>query len=574
MIAVEKEPARAYSESVMDVKGFINHNRKGLVARAYEFSKSAHAGQKRKNGEPYFSHCLAAAEAVAEWGLDEATVAAALLHDVVEDTDHSLDEVKEKFGEEVAFLVDGVTKIGKVRYRGIEAKVENFRKFILYLSQDIRVILVKLADRLHNMKTLYAVHPQKQKRIALETMEIYAPLAYRLGMQKLCGELEDMAFPYLYPQEYRWLIENVKERFEEREKYSQRLRPLIEKEFRINKIGSVKIDSRAKRYTSLYKKLLRYDMNIESIYDLVALRILVPTIEDCYAALGVIHKMWPPVPHRFKDYIALPKSNGYRSLHTTVFGPENKITEIQIKTEQMHAEAENGIAAHFAYQQSKGTKSYLNRQAAVADKKELAWIKQLRSWQQDFTNPEEFVQSLKIDFFQDRILTLTPKGEVIDLPLGATPVDFAYQIHTEVGNHCAGAKVNGKIATLDFKLKSGDIVEIITQKSKNPSESWLGFVRTGGARNHIRAGLRRGRGSLVKKEFQATELQLTVKDREGLLAELTELIGRSHVRIHAVNAKLPLIKISCELLAKDKAEKIVAKIKKLREVKKADFRLV
>lgn len=558
----------------MNVKDFIQKDRYGLVGRAYTFAKAAHASQKRKNGEPYFSHCLAAAESIAEWGLDEPTIAAALLHDVVEDTDHSLDEVKEKFGEEVAFLVDGVTKIGKVRYRGIEAKVENLRKFILYLSQDIRVILVKLADRLHNMKTLYAVHPQKQKRIALETMEIYAPLAYRLGMQKLSGELEDLAFPYLYPQEHKWLIENVKERFEERERYSQRVKPVIETELKKNNVGTVLVDSRAKRYTSLYKKLLRYDMNVESIYDLVAMRIIVKSLEDCYAALGVVHKMWPPVPHRFKDYIALPKSNGYRSLHTTVFGPENKITEIQIKTEQMHAEAENGIAAHFAYQQNKNTKAYLERNASMADKKELSWIKQLRSWQQNFTNPEEFVQSLKIDFFQDRILTLTPKGEVIDLPLGATPIDFAYQIHTEVGNHCSGSKVNGKIATLDYKLKSGDIVEIITQKNKHPSESWLAFAHTSSARNHIKTGLRQTSNKLSKKEPQSTEFKLTVKDREGLLGDISEMISRSHIRIQAVNTKMPIVKISCEVLTKDKMEKLLEKIKKLKEVRSAEARLV
>lgn len=546
----------------------------GLVKRAYDFAKFAHAGQKRKNGEPYISHCVAAAESIAEWGLDEPTIAAALLHDVVEDTGHSVEELKNTFGEEVSFLVDGVTKIGKVKYRGIEAKVENLRKFILYLSQDIRVILVKLADRLHNMKTLYAVHPQKQKRIALETMEIYAPLAYRLGMQKLSGELEDLAFPYLYPQEYKWLIENVKERFEEREKYAQRLKPIIEWELKTNNLNLIRMESRAKRYTSLYKKLLRYDMNIESIYDLVALRIIVPTIEDCYAALGIIHKMWPPVPHRFKDYIALPKSNGYRSLHTTVFGPENKITEIQIKTEQMHDISENGIAAHFAYQQTKDTKAYLEKMASFADKKELAWIQQLRNWQKDFTNPEEFVQSLKIDFFQDRILTLTPKGEVIDLPVGATPVDFAYQIHTEIGNHCAGAKVNGKIATLNYSLKSGNVVEIITQKNKNPSEAWLSFVRTGAARNHIRAALKHAGSSFIKSEPKTFELKLTVQDRSGLLNEISEMINRSHAHIQSVNAKFPVIKINCNILPKEKIEKLIEKLKKLKEVKEVGYRLV
>lgn len=545
-----------------------------LVKKAYDFAKDAHAGQKRKNGEPYLSHCVAAAESIANWRLDESTIAAALLHDVVEDTGHPIEEIRKEFGEEVAFLVDGVTKIGKVKYHGIEAKVENLRKFILYLSRDIRVILVKLADRLHNMKTLYALPAQKQKRIALETMDIYAPLAYRLGMQKLSGELEDLAFPYLYPQEYKWLIENVKERFEEREKYAQKLKPVIEKELKNNDVEMIKMDSRAKRYTSLYKKLLRYDMNIESIYDLVALRVIVKNVEDCYATLGIIHKMWPPVPHRFKDYIALPKGNGYRSLHTTVFGPENRITEIQIKTEQMHEEAENGIAAHFAYQQTKNTKDYLEKIASFADKKELAWIQQLRNWQKDFTNPEEFVQSLKIDFFQDRILTLTPKGEVIDLPVGATPVDFAYQIHTEIGNHCSGAKVNAKIATLDYQLKSGDVVEINTQKNKKPSEAWLSFARTGSARNHIRAALRGNSSALAKIEPKSTELKLTVKDRAGLISDISEIITRSHIRIQSVNTKLPIIKIHCGILTKDKAEKLIAKLKEIKEVTSCEYRFL
>ncbi|MEK7192264.1 MAG: RelA/SpoT family protein [Patescibacteria group bacterium] len=563
----------------MNVKEIIQQDKYGLVARAYEFARKAHQNQKRKNGEPYFSHCLAAAESIAEWGLDHETIAAALLHDVVEDTSYNLDELQKEFGESVAFLVDGVTKIGKVRYRGIEAKVENLRKFILYLSQDIRVILVKLADRLHNMKTLYAVHPQKQKRIALETMELYAPLAYRLGMQKLSGELEDLAFPYIYPEEYKWLITNVKERFEERERYANRVKPVLEEELRKNNIEAVRIDSRAKRYTSLYKKLLRYDMNVESIHDLVALRVIVPTIEICYAVLGIIHKTWPPLPHRFKDYIALPKSNGYRSLHTTVFGPENKITEIQIKTQQMHDEAENGIAAHFAYNQSKDTKSYLKKISSLADKKELAWVQQLRNWQKNFTNPEDFLQSLKIDFFQDRILALTPKGEVMDLPVGATPVDFAYQIHTEIGNHCSGAKINGKIATLDYQLKSGDMIEIITQKNKNPSESWLSFVRTGNARNHIRAALRQGATTLIKKSPQYTEFKLAINDRAGLLNEISSLISRSHVNILTFNTQLasaggkfPTIKIHCNPLPKEKAEKLLAKLKAIKEIKEISYK--
>ncbi len=565
----------------MTVKEIIQKDKYCLVARAYEFARKAHQGQKRKNGEPYFTHVLAAADSVLEWGLDQETAAAALLHDVVEDTPHTIQELRDNFGEEVAFLVDGVTKIGKVRYRGVEAKVENLRKFILYLSQDMRVILVKLADRLHNMKTLYAVQQQKQKRIALETMEIYAPLAYRLGMQKLSGELEDLAFPYIYPEEHKWLVAHVKERFEERERYAQKLRPVIEKELAKNGIDSVRIDSRAKRYTSLYKKLLRYDMNIESIYDLVAIRIIVKSLEDCYAALGIVHKMYPPMPHRFKDYVALPKPNGYRSLHTTVFSADNKITEIQIKTQQMHDEAENGIAAHFAYQKSKDSKDYRKRNAVLADKKELVWVQQLKNWQKSFTNPEEFLASLKIDFFQDRILALTPKGEVIDLPVGATPVDFAYQIHTEVGNHCAGVKVNAKIGTLDQKLRSGDVVEIITQKNKNPSDSWLGFVHTGLAKNHIRAALRNGKNNLKKADPQFTEFRMAITNRDGLLKEISKLISRSHGNILTMNTqsqsgnqKNAVIKIRCAILAKEKSAKLVEKLRVFKEIKEINYKQV
>ena len=549
-----------------------------LVKRAYEFAKKSHQGQKRKNGEPYIHHSAAAAEYVAEWGLDETTIAAALLHDVVEDTGVPLEKLKEEFGEEVSFLVDGVTKIGQVRYRGVEEKVENLRKFILYISKDIRVILVKLADRLHNMKTLYAVHTQKQKRIALETMEIYAPLAYRLGMQKLSGELEDLAFPYIYPVEYKWLIATSKERYEQREKYADRLKPMIEKELAVNGFKMVKIDSRAKRYTSLYKKLLRYDMNIENIYDLVALRVVVNNVEDCYAALGTIHKVWPPMPGRFKDYIALPKPNGYRSLHTTVFGPEKKMMEIQIRTEQMHNESENGIAAHLAYQRAKGTKDYVERKVTFADKKELAWIDQLRSWQGEFTNPEEFLQALKIDFFKDRILALTPKGEVIDLPAGATPVDFAYQIHTDIGDHCVGAKVNGKIMPLDRELRSSDIVEILTQKNKWPSESWLGFVKTGAARNHIKAGLKQVARPLFAPVAKTMELKLVTEDRIGLLKDISIVLSRSHVNIISVNTRqqgrFPMMKFVCAAVSKDKIEKLVVKLKKIKEVKEAGYKLV
>ena len=552
-------------------------NSSELVQRAYDFAKKAHQPQKRKNGEPYFNHCLATAQAVAEWGLDDSTVAAALLHDVVEDTGVPLEIIQKEFGQEVAFLVDGVTKIGLVRYRGIEAKVENLRKFILYLSKDIRVLLVKLADRLNNMKTLYAVQPQKQKRIALETIEIYAPLAYRLGMQKLSGELEDLAFPYLYPAEHKWLLEISKERYEERERYADKFKPLIQDELKKNEIEVTGLVSRAKRYTSLYKKLLRYDMNIESIYDLVALRVIVKTVEDCYAALGIIHKRWPPLPGRFKDYIALPKPNGYRSLHTTVFGLDKKIVEIQIRTGEMHDESENGIAAHFAYAKNKGDKAYLDRRAVFADKKELFWVEQLRNWQKDFIAPDDFMRALKIDLFSDRILALTPHGEVLDLPFGATPIDFAYQVHSEIGNSCVGAKINGKIVSLNTELKSGDMVEILTQKNKKPSDSWLAWVKTSAAKNHIRTALRDSVKPLFARKPTKMEFRVVAEDRVGLIKDISEIFSRSHINILGLDAKeegrFPAIKIVCPTLAKDKAEKLLIKLKKIKEIKEVGFRL-
>lgn len=559
-----------------NIKNLIKENE--LIRKAYELSQKIHGAQKRKTGEPYFNHALLVAEFVAEWKLDQTSIIAALLHDVAEDANYPLEKIREEFGGDVAFLVDGVTKLGKVKYRGVERQVENLRKMILALSQDIRVIIIKLADRLHNMRTLSALPPQKQKRIALETAEIYAPLAYRLGMQKVSGELEDLAFPYIYPQECRWLIEHTKEKYEEREKYLEKVKPVVREALEKSGIHVVRIDSRAKRYCSLYKKLLRYDMDVEKIHDLVALRIVVPTVEDCYAALGIIHNLWPPLPNRIKDYIALPKPNGYRSLHTTVFCIDNKITEIQIRTQEMHNEAETGIAAHWVYEQIKGSKDYAERKSAIAGKKELQWVQQLRNWQQEFGNPEESLESLKIDFFKDRIFAITPKGEVIDLPAGATPVDFAFHIHSQIGNSCVGAKVNGKIVPLDHKIKSGDIVEILTQKNKKSSESWLGFVKTSHARHHIRAALKAKERSFERKEPKGAEFKIVVDNRIGLLKDIASIISRSHILITGINTttggKYPFIKISCDVTNKEKIEKLVYKLKKLKEIKEISYQLI
>lgn len=552
-----------------------------LIGSAYEFAKEAHKGQKRLTGEPYFNHALATANQLAEWGLDEATIAAGLLHDAVEDTDVTTEDITKEFGKEIAFLVDGITKLGQVKYRGDKTQIGNLRKLILSMAEDIRVIIIKLADRLHNMKTLKPLPPDKRERIALETMEIYAPLAYRLGMQKLSGELQDLAFPYVYPEEYRWIIDNIKERYEEREAYLKKLKPIVEKSLTENDIHLIAIDFRAKRYASLYRKLLKNEMDIDTIHDLVAFRIIVSDIEDCYGTLGVIHNLWTPLPGKIKDYIATPKPNGYRSLHTSVIGPKQRIVEFQIRTKEMHEEAENGIAANWAYEDAKGTKKYLKRRSVRANTKEIAWVEQLRSWQKDFSDSEEFIDAFKIDFLHDRIFTLTPKGAVVDLPLGATPVDFAYHIHTEVGNRCVGAKINGKIVPLDHKLESNDMVEIITQKNKKASESWLDFVATSSAKGHIRNNLRKGdRNSMLRKKKQSIELKIIATDKVGLLSDVTNIISRSHINILTFNSvprergHYQTIKILCDTDNKGKILKIILKLKALKEVKEIDYRFV
>lgn len=555
------------------IENLIQENNR--IKRAYELAQKMHSGQKRKNGEPYFNHVLTTAEVIAEWGLDEATIIAGLLHDVVEDTGYPLEKIKEEFGEEVSFLIDGITKLGKIKYRGVERQVENLRKFMLALSQDLRVIIIKLADRLHNMRTLSALPPQKQKRIALETSEIYAPLAYRLGMHWISGELEDLAFPYIFPREFQWLIDNVKEKYEERSSYIEKAKPTIKKALEDAGVQVLSIDYRAKRYSSLYKKLLHYDMDIEKIYDLVALRIIVKDLENCYGALGIIHNNWPPLPNRIKDYIALPKPNGYKSLHTTVFFVDNKITEIQIRTKEMHDEAESGIAAHWAYEILKNIKKNHEKKVSFADKKELQWINQLKKWQNKFTDPEEFLESLKIDIFKDRIFVITPKGEVIDLPAGSTPIDFAYQIHSDVGNSCAGAKVNGKIVSLDYQLRSGNIVEINTQKNKKPSESWLEFVRTNSAKSHIKSSLKDSGKKLSLPTIKGSEIKITAEDKSGLLKEILTIFSRNHVNIISVNtihnARFSILKIKCELTAREKIEKLILKLKAIKEIKEINY---
>ncbi len=449
-----------------------------LIENAFSFAEEAHQGQKRETGEMFINHPLRVALEISKMKMDTDSIVAAILHDTVEDCNISLADIKSQFNEEVASLVQGLTKINTIKYREekkLEEK-ENYRNIILAMAKDLRVILIKLADRLDNMRTLWALPEEKRKENSLETLEILAPLAYRLGISDIGAQLEDLSFPYIYPQEYKTTRRITGKRREELESYLKGLVPYLRKELKRHNLHPQKIKFRTKHIYSIWRKLKKEEMDISHIYDLVAMRVIMPTIDECYEALGIIHQLWKPVPGRFKDYIAMPKPNGYQSLHTTVFAQNGRIVEIQLRTEKMDEEAEWGIAAHWLYSSQKGSAQYIQKKTSAHSKK-LYWLEQLHDWQKKFYDSKEFMNALKIDFFKDRIFTITPKGKIIDLPDGATPIDFAYQIHTEIGNQAREAKVNGKTVPLDYQLKSGEVVEIITQKGKLPSPSWLEFVK-------------------------------------------------------------------------------------------------
>ncbi|MBR5301800.1 MAG: bifunctional (p)ppGpp synthetase/guanosine-3',5'-bis(diphosphate) 3'-pyrophosphohydrolase [Clostridia bacterium] len=451
-----------------------------MVEKAYHFAQKAHEGQMRKSGEPYFFHPLTVAGILARLMLDPPTIAAGLLHDTVEDCEEvTLEVVTKEFGQEVALLVDGVTKLKKIDFSSrVEQQAESIRKMILAMSKDIRVVLIKLADRTHNMRTLKAQSPQSQRRIAQETLDIYAPLAHRLGVYKIKQELEDLCLRYLDPEGYQNLIAKVGMKRSEREAYIQVfMQSLGDK---IAEMGiKYEISGRPKHFYSIYRKMVLQHKPFEQIFDLIALRVLVDSVQDCYAVLGVVHTLWKQIPNRFKDYISMPKPNMYQSLHTTVVGENGMPFEVQIRTHEMHRIAEYGIAAHWRYKEGK--------QAADNMDGKLYWLRQILDWQNDMRDSEEFISSLKVDLFSDEIFVFTPKGEIVDLPRGATPIDFAYRIHSAVGNKCVGAKVNGRIVTLDYQLDTGDFVEIITQQnSKGPSRDWLKIVKTSQAKAKIR----------------------------------------------------------------------------------------
>ena len=545
---------------ITKIESYTNEPDLDLVKRAYNFADEAHQGQYRDSGEPFFIHPVEVAMILTDLEMDETSIVAALLHDVVEDTEVTLDKIEEEFGEGVALLVNGVTKLSKIAFKSREEhQAENFRKMFLAMAKDIRVILIKLADRLHNMRTLSYIKPAKQKRKAEETIEIYAPLAHRLGMFRMKWELEDLSFRFLEQKKYYDLAKKVaatrKEREEAIDHAIQTIMDKVEDETSIK----AHIYGRPKHLWSIYQKMVRQKKEFSEIYDLTAIRAIVNTVRECYEVLGIIHELWKPVPGRFKDYIAMPKSNMYQSLHTTVIGPEGAPLEIQIRTWDMHRTAEYGIAAHWRYKEG--------RKDVEDFERKLTWLRQLLEWQKDLQDASEFMEHLKIDLFEDEVFVFTPQGDVVSLPRGASPIDFAFSIHTEVGFNCVGAKVNGKMKTLGYRLQNGDIVEVITSKTNTgPSRDWLKYVKTSRARSKIKRYFRkleqeqiaeRGKEEL-EKELKKHHSNFKKVKRNGELKkaarelgyqeveDLLEGIGYDKVTPHQVAVKLGIVEVETE----------------------------
>ena len=466
-----------FRDLLRKVRSYRPAEDQALVKRAYEFSEQHHKGQVRQSGEPYLVHPLEVAILLAEMRLDATAITAGLLHDAVEDTSVTVDEIKAEFGEQVAHIVEGVTKISKIDFASSEeAQAENVRKMVLAMMDDIRVVLIKLADRLHNMRTLKYLSEERQQKIARETLDIYAPIAHRLGMGKIRGELEDLAFQYVDPISYNQVKEAIESRRKEGEAFLAEVQKVIQQKLHENKIQA-RVEARIKRIYSIWQKLQRQRISVEQIYDMLALRIITQSESDCYAVLGIIHNQWRPVPGRIKDFIAIPRNNFYKSLHTTVISEKGHAFEVQIRTEEMHKMAEEGIAAHWKYKDGP---------VSARDEQRLAWLRQVVEWQTDMKSSDEFLATLKIDLYPEEVYTFTPKGKIVVLPRDATPIDFAYTVHTEVGNTCVGAKVNGRIVPLRYKLRSGDIVEILTQPGHTPSRDWLQLAKSSRARQKIK----------------------------------------------------------------------------------------
>lgn len=523
------------------------------VIKAYELAKSAHAGVFRKSGEPYIIHPIAVANILADLELDMEVIAAGLLHDVVEDTPYTYEDIKELFGKDIADLVDGVTKLGKIKYQTKEeSQAENLRKMFLAMAKDIRVILIKLADRLHNMRTLKYMPEEKAKYKAKETLEIYGGIAHRIGISKIKWELEDLALKYIDPEGYRELSEKITMKRSQRQEYIDKIVHLLEEKFKEVDINC-EVSGRPKHFYSIYKKMKKKNKTFEEIYDLTAVRIIVDTVKDCYAVLGMVHTMWIPMPGRFKDYIAMPKPNLYQSLHTTVIGPDGEPVEIQIRTHEMHEIAENGIAAHWKYKEG------ITGSQDTKMEQKLKWLRQMMEWEKDVQDPHEFLDALKDDVFNSQVYVFTPKGDVIELPAGSTPIDFAYRVHTNVGNKCTGAKINGKIVPINYKLQNGEIVEVITSaNSPGPSRDWLNIVQTPTARNRIRQWFKKERREeniergteILEKEFKRYNIpyknpsiqkflnQVAKKFNQPTLEDLIATIGYGGIATSQVMPKV------------------------------------
>jgi GTP diphosphokinase / guanosine-3',5'-bis(diphosphate) 3'-diphosphatase len=509
-------------DELLSKTSYLREEEREVLRRAYALAERAHAGQSRLSGEPYVSHPAAVAEILADLGLDADTLVAALLHDTVEDTDVTREQLRDEFGAHVAKLVDGVTKLGKIHVHTREqAQAENIRKMLVAMAEDIRVVLIKLGDRLHNMRTVGAHNEERRQRISRETLDIYAPLAHRLGIWQIKGELEDLAFAQLDPDNYQAVAAKVSKAAEERGTFIRDVTEILEREF--ERLGiTAEISGRPKHIFSIHDKMERTHKDFDEIYDLIALRILVDSIKDCYGALGTVHSLWKPIPGRFKDYVAMPKGNGYQSLHTTVVSHTGEPMEVQIRTQEMHTTAEYGIAAHWHYKEGAQQTRFDER---------YGWLRLLMDWQKEVLDAEAFVDTVKVDIFQDEVFVFTPKGDVRSLPMGSTPVDFAYRVHTDVGHHCIGAKVNSRMVPLDYRLQHGDIVEVLTTKGPHaPSRDWLNFVKTSSAREKIRSwfkkerreeNIQKGREQL-DKEFRRLRQQALGSLKEERLLELAE----------------------------------------------------
>lgn len=542
-LEMQDKYVRALDKLLRKLKRYSQYIDTKLVRNAFYFSFDAHKEQLRKSGEPYFEHPIEVAMILTDLKMDYITVAAALLHDVAEDTGVTIEEVQERFGREVASLVDGVTKISGLKFESTEERqAQNFRKMLISMVNDMRVILIKFADRLHNMRTIEFLPERKRKRIALETRDVYAPLAHRLGIGKIKSELDDLAFKVLDPESYDDLSQKITDKNEERENYINKLSKPLHRELKKNSINAL-ITGRPKNLYSIFIKMTKRQVPFEEIYDLLAIRIIVKKIEECYYALGIVHNLFLPIHERFKDYIATPKSNMYQSLHTTVVGPDGKHVEIQIRTEQMHRTAEDGIAAHFRYKEGRVIEDDLDR-----------YLVSLRQILDEAKDPTEFMENLKIDLFHEEVFLFTPKGDLLKLPAGATPVDFAFAVHTDIGNHCIGAKVNGRIVPLNHQLRSGDSVEIITSASQNPNPDWIKFVKTSKARSRIKRWVRESLfeqsqklgEEIISKQLKRANIQkdLTVLEEVAQsygftdLGQLYAAVGRGDTPVQSVLKKI------------------------------------